>query len=91
MHAGKFDELVQQFADLFAPGAAHQRQTQRVDGIHQDAVLIVHGPHAHRAGVVPGKKRHMGAPHKVTEELERSGRAKVDSPLACSKPRQAGD
>jgi hypothetical protein len=59
VHAREFDELVEQFADPFMAGAAHQRQTELVNGVHQDAVLIVHGTNAHRAGVVPGEKSQM--------------------------------
>jgi hypothetical protein len=54
VHARKLDELVQQLADPLAPGPAHQRQAQRVDGIYEDSVLVVHGAHAHAAGMVPG-------------------------------------
>jgi hypothetical protein len=59
VHARELDELIQQLADPLAPGSAHQRKTQSVDGVHEDSVLIVHGAHAHVAGVVPGEKSHM--------------------------------
>jgi hypothetical protein len=28
-------------------GAAHQREAELVNGVHEDAVLIVHGANAH--------------------------------------------
>lgn len=59
VHAGELDELVEQLADGLAPGAADEGQPECVDGVHEDAVLIVHGAHAHAAGVVPGEKGHM--------------------------------
>jgi hypothetical protein len=59
VHAREFDELVEQFADPFVAGAAHQRETELVNGVHEDAVLIVHGANADRAGVVPGEKSQM--------------------------------
>jgi|HubBroStandDraft_1064217.scaffolds.fasta_scaffold412483_2 hypothetical protein len=59
VHAGELNEFVQELADPFAPGSTHQREAQRVDGIHQDSVLVVHGPHAHATSVVPSKKSHM--------------------------------
>ncbi len=59
VHAGKLQELIQQLTDLFLARAAHQRQAQRINCIHQDAMLIVHGAHAHVAGVTPREKSHM--------------------------------
>jgi hypothetical protein len=46
VHAREFDEVVEQFADPFVARATHQRQTELVDGVHEDAVLIVHGANA---------------------------------------------
>jgi hypothetical protein len=40
-------------------GAAHQRQAELVDGVHEDAVLIVHGTNAYHASVVPSEKSQM--------------------------------
>lgn len=59
MHAGEVDELVEQVADFFAAGAAIERQTQVIDRVHEDAMLIVHGANADGAGMVPGEKSHM--------------------------------
>jgi hypothetical protein len=59
VHAGEFDELVEEFADPFMAGAAHQRQAELVDGVHEDAVLIVHGTNAYHASVVPSEKSQM--------------------------------
>ena len=58
--AVNFDELVQQLADRFAPGSVHQAPWRSALIVSiRIAVLVVHGPHAHAAGMVPGKKCHM--------------------------------
>ncbi len=59
VHARELDQLVQQFAYLFAAATSHHRQTKFVLRIHQDAVLIVRGFYADGAGVVPRQKGHM--------------------------------
>jgi len=50
----KLDKPLQQLAQLFPATPPHYSQTKLIQGIHQDAVLVVHGPNANRAGMTPG-------------------------------------
>jgi hypothetical protein len=60
VHARELDELVQQFVGLRSLGVVYRRQAKFVHRVHHDGVLIVHGLHAHAAGMVPReKKSHM--------------------------------
>jgi hypothetical protein len=59
VHAREFDQAIKQLAQLFPPGAADYGKTQLIHGVHQDAVLIVHGANTNAAGMVPGKQSHM--------------------------------
>lgn len=56
MHAREFDELVQQLAGFFVAATAQQRQAQVVNGVHKNAVLVIHGANTNRAGAVPREK-----------------------------------
>jgi hypothetical protein len=54
MHARELNQPVKYFAHLFPSAAVQKRQAQFVRRVHQNAVLVVQGANAHRAGVVPG-------------------------------------
>ncbi len=56
MHARELDQLVDDGADLLAAATANDSLAQFVHGVHENAVLIVHGSDAYGARVVPGKK-----------------------------------
>src|SRR5450631_4198354 len=54
----KFDQSIQLLTNVFMFSALHQLQTQIVERVHQDAVLIIHGLYADDAPVIPGKEGH---------------------------------
>ena len=51
--AREVDQLLQLGAGLSVSVPVHERQTQLVHSIHEDAVLIVHGLYADGAGMSP--------------------------------------
>src|SRR5208283_5111597 len=54
MHARELDQPVCELGNLLAAGAAHHGLANLIDGVHEDAVLVVHGADADATGVVPG-------------------------------------
>ena len=41
-------------ADLFPSASLDEGEAEFVDGVHEDAVLVVHGANVDGAGAVPG-------------------------------------
>jgi hypothetical protein len=59
VHMGEVDEAFELQGDAAAVGSAKEHDAQIIQGIHQDAVLIVHGFDADDAFVTPGQQRHI--------------------------------
>jgi hypothetical protein len=74
VHARELDQPIENLADLFPPRTADRRQAKLVHRIHQNAVLVVHGSHAHRAGVIPGQKGHMNLRESLQQLSVSQGR-----------------
>jgi hypothetical protein len=58
VHPGEVDEAFEVNADAAAVGSAQQHDAQFVEGIHEDAVLVVDGLDADDALVTPCQQRH---------------------------------
>jgi hypothetical protein len=58
MHAGEFDQSIDQRVHRFLAGSVDHGLAELVHGVHEDAVLVVEGADADGAGVVPGEKGH---------------------------------
>jgi hypothetical protein len=54
VHGGKLDKPVEQFTQLFFSATAHGGKAKLIHGIHQDAMLVVHGSDTNGAGMIPG-------------------------------------
>jgi hypothetical protein len=59
VHLGEVDETFELQADAAAVDSAKKHDPQFIQGIHEDAVLIVHGFDADDALVTPGQQRHI--------------------------------
>ncbi len=59
VHLGEVDEAFEVYADAAAIGSAQEHDAQFVEGIHEDAVLIVDGLDPDDALVTPRQQRHI--------------------------------
>ena len=62
VHLGEVDEAFELQADAAAVGSAKEHDAQFIQGVHQDAVLIVHGFDADDALVTPRQQGHILPP-----------------------------
>ena len=58
VHMGEFDETFELQADGAAVATMEERDAQLIQGVHQDAVLIVHGLYADDALMAPSQQGH---------------------------------
>ncbi len=59
VHAGKFDQSIEQRVHRFLAASVDHGLAELVHGVHEDAALVVKGADADGAGVVPGEKSHV--------------------------------
>jgi len=62
VHLGELDETLELNAYLPPIRPLDYHTAEFVQGIHQDAMLVIHGLNSNDAVVVPGQQRHFGLP-----------------------------
>lgn len=58
VHSRELEKAIQVVVELFTGAAAYEGRVELIDGIHEDAVLIVHRLNANRTRVTPSQKGH---------------------------------